>query len=165
MKLSLLLLLLITTILFLLLPNNIATPLLPYHHPRKQQGIAVKEAMGIEKELLKAGNGTKPARGQTVTVQCTGYGQFSFLLPPWALTCLRSLFGAVAWGCWILLSLWVPGVYILLHSAEIRSSSWNVTVLSVSSALCALLGLHGRLAHPSRWDSRAAIGFVYLYLT
>ena len=31
--------------------------------------------MGFTKELLRAGNGTKPQRGQNVTVHCTGYGK------------------------------------------------------------------------------------------
>ncbi|MCO5581570.1 hypothetical protein L7F22_035458 [Adiantum nelumboides] len=31
--------------------------------------------MGVEKTLLKAGTGPKPAVGQTVTVHCTGYGK------------------------------------------------------------------------------------------
>jgi peptidylprolyl isomerase len=31
--------------------------------------------MGIEKELIRPGTGAKPARGQTVTVQCTGFGK------------------------------------------------------------------------------------------
>jgi peptidylprolyl isomerase len=31
--------------------------------------------MGIEKELIRPGTGAKPTRGQTVTVQCTGFGK------------------------------------------------------------------------------------------
>uniref|UniRef100_A0A0D6QTD0 peptidylprolyl isomerase n=1 Tax=Araucaria cunninghamii TaxID=56994 RepID=A0A0D6QTD0_ARACU len=31
--------------------------------------------MGIQKELLKTGNGPKPRSGQSVTVHCTGYGK------------------------------------------------------------------------------------------
>ncbi|CAL9159075.1 unnamed protein product [Musa hybrid cultivar] len=31
--------------------------------------------MGVEKQLLKAGHGPKPVRGQSVTVHCTGFGQ------------------------------------------------------------------------------------------
>lgn len=33
-----------------------------------------KKKMGVEKEVLRAGNGPKPAVGQKVTVHCTGYG-------------------------------------------------------------------------------------------
>ncbi|KAI0494810.1 hypothetical protein KFK09_024953 [Dendrobium nobile] len=29
--------------------------------------------MGVQKEILKTGNGTKPVRGQNVTVHCTGF--------------------------------------------------------------------------------------------
>nr|GMD08823.1 peptidyl-prolyl cis-trans isomerase FKBP12 [Ipomoea batatas] len=31
--------------------------------------------MGVEKEIVRAGNGPKPVRGQTVTVHCTGFGK------------------------------------------------------------------------------------------
>ncbi|KAM0040074.1 putative peptidylprolyl isomerase [Helianthus debilis subsp. tardiflorus] len=31
--------------------------------------------MGVEKELIRAGNGPKPVKGQSVTVHCTGYGK------------------------------------------------------------------------------------------
>ncbi|KAL5563878.1 hypothetical protein UlMin_033625 [Ulmus minor] len=31
--------------------------------------------MGVEKEVLRAGNGPKPVPGQKVTVHCTGYGK------------------------------------------------------------------------------------------
>jgi FKBP-type peptidyl-prolyl cis-trans isomerase len=31
--------------------------------------------MGFEKKILKAGNGTKVQKGQTVTVHCTGFGK------------------------------------------------------------------------------------------
>lgn len=31
--------------------------------------------MGVEKEMLRAGQGPKPSPGQTVTVHCTGYGK------------------------------------------------------------------------------------------
>uniref|UniRef100_A0A0F7H0K5 peptidylprolyl isomerase n=1 Tax=Masdevallia picturata TaxID=125444 RepID=A0A0F7H0K5_9ASPA len=31
--------------------------------------------MGVQKEILKPGNGTKPVRGQNVTVHCTGFGK------------------------------------------------------------------------------------------
>jgi peptidylprolyl isomerase len=30
--------------------------------------------MGFEKEIIRPGTSTKPVRGQTVTVHCTGYG-------------------------------------------------------------------------------------------
>jgi hypothetical protein len=32
-------------------------------------------AMGFEKEIIRSGNGVKPAVGKTVTVHCTGFGQ------------------------------------------------------------------------------------------
>ena len=32
-------------------------------------------AMGFEKELIRPGNGVKPAVGKTVTVHCTGFGE------------------------------------------------------------------------------------------
>ncbi len=31
--------------------------------------------MGVTKEILKPGNGSKPSPGQAVTVHCTGYGK------------------------------------------------------------------------------------------
>ncbi|KAK1303074.1 Peptidyl-prolyl cis-trans isomerase FKBP12 [Acorus calamus] len=31
--------------------------------------------MGVEKQVLRAGGGPKPVRGQTVTVHCTGFGK------------------------------------------------------------------------------------------
>jgi hypothetical protein len=31
--------------------------------------------MGFTKQILRAGNGLKPSRGQNVTVHCTGYGK------------------------------------------------------------------------------------------
>ena len=31
--------------------------------------------MGFTKQILKAGNGLKPQRGQSVTVHCTGFGK------------------------------------------------------------------------------------------
>ncbi|KAL8224102.1 hypothetical protein R6Q57_019577 [Mikania cordata] len=31
--------------------------------------------MGVEKELIRAGNGPKPVAGQNVTVHCTGFGK------------------------------------------------------------------------------------------
>ncbi|RZC45583.1 hypothetical protein C5167_038532 [Papaver somniferum] len=39
------------------------------------QSKQVGKKMGIEKELLRAGNGPKPVAGQTVTVHCTGFGK------------------------------------------------------------------------------------------
>ena len=38
--------------------------------------------MGFEKEILKAGNGTKPTAGKPVTVHCTGYGKDRDLTKP-----------------------------------------------------------------------------------
>ncbi|KAK9903072.1 hypothetical protein M0R45_001288 [Rubus argutus] len=36
--------------------------------------------MGVEKQVLSAGTGPKPVKGQKVTVHCTGYGSlFNFL--------------------------------------------------------------------------------------
>jgi FKBP-type peptidyl-prolyl cis-trans isomerase len=35
----------------------------------------IKFIMGVTKEVLKAGNGSKPNAGQKVTVHCTGYGK------------------------------------------------------------------------------------------
>jgi len=32
--------------------------------------------MGVEKQVIRPGNGPKPAPGQTVTVHCTGFGNF-----------------------------------------------------------------------------------------
>ena len=31
--------------------------------------------MGVTKEVLREGNGSKPSKGQEVTVHCTGYGK------------------------------------------------------------------------------------------
>ncbi|XP_020107920.1 peptidyl-prolyl cis-trans isomerase FKBP12 [Ananas comosus] len=31
--------------------------------------------MGVEKQILKPGDGPKPVKGQTVTVHCTGFGK------------------------------------------------------------------------------------------
>ena len=31
--------------------------------------------MGVSKEIIKEGNGSKPSKGQEVTVHCTGYGK------------------------------------------------------------------------------------------
>eukprot|EP01105_Mastigella_eilhardi_P019461 TRINITY_DN4579_c0_g1_i2.p1 TRINITY_DN4579_c0_g1~~TRINITY_DN4579_c0_g1_i2.p1 ORF type:complete len:130 (+),score=31.07 TRINITY_DN4579_c0_g1_i2:54-392(+) len=41
--------------------------------------------MGFTKQLIKAGSGAKPAKGQTVTVQCTGFGKNNDLnVPFWS---------------------------------------------------------------------------------
>lgn len=32
-------------------------------------------AMGVDKEILKGGKGSKPKKGQNVTVHCTGFGK------------------------------------------------------------------------------------------
>mmetsp|Transcript_18842 Transcript_18842/g.31248 ORF Transcript_18842/g.31248 Transcript_18842/m.31248 type:complete len:127 (-) Transcript_18842:82-462(-) len=37
--------------------------------------LARKDHMGFTKTLIREGNGSKPARGQQVTVHCTGYGK------------------------------------------------------------------------------------------
>ena len=34
-----------------------------------------RKIMGVTKEVLKEGNGSKPSAGQEVTVHCTGYGK------------------------------------------------------------------------------------------
>ena len=34
-----------------------------------------KSNMGLTKEVLKEGNGSKPTKGQEVSVHCTGYGK------------------------------------------------------------------------------------------
>jgi len=47
--------------------------------------------MGFEKEIIRAGTSTKPNRGQTVTVHCTGYG-----------LCFLSLCGVGKRKFWIL---------------------------------------------------------------
>ena len=38
--------------------------------------------MGFEKEILKAGNGSKPTAGKSVTVHCTGFGKNNDLKVP-----------------------------------------------------------------------------------
>ncbi|KAH7655482.1 Peptidyl-prolyl cis-trans isomerase Fpr3/Fpr4-like protein [Dioscorea alata] len=37
--------------------------------------FGARAAMGFEKQVLKAGNGATPLRGQSVTVHCTGFGK------------------------------------------------------------------------------------------
>eukprot|EP00271_Cylindrocystis_brebissonii_P011610 TRINITY_DN29483_c0_g1_i1.p1 TRINITY_DN29483_c0_g1~~TRINITY_DN29483_c0_g1_i1.p1 ORF type:complete len:172 (-),score=26.76 TRINITY_DN29483_c0_g1_i1:332-847(-) len=39
------------------------------------QKFSVQASMGIEKELIRPGNGPLPTKGQQVTVHCTGYGK------------------------------------------------------------------------------------------
>ncbi|KAI4982079.1 hypothetical protein ZWY2020_022571 [Hordeum vulgare] len=39
------------------------------------RGDAEDGKMGIQKEILRAGTGPKPVKGQKVTVHCTGYGK------------------------------------------------------------------------------------------
>jgi FKBP-type peptidyl-prolyl cis-trans isomerase len=41
----------------------------------KDISTTTKVTMGFTKTLLKAGNGLKPKRGQSVTVHCTGFGK------------------------------------------------------------------------------------------
>ena len=38
--------------------------------------------MGFEKEIIKAGNGSQPTVGKSVTVHCTGYGKNNDLTVP-----------------------------------------------------------------------------------
>ena len=52
---------------------------------------SVQCTMGFEKELLAAGSGAKPTRGQTVTVHCTGYGKNrDMAVPFWRCAWLRE---------------------------------------------------------------------------
>ena len=39
-------------------------------------------SMGFDKEIVQAGDGPKPVKGQTVTVHCTGYGKNGDLSVP-----------------------------------------------------------------------------------
>ena len=43
--------------------------------PPKQQQEQDLTTMGFTKQILRAGNGVKPKRGQSVTVHCTGFGK------------------------------------------------------------------------------------------
>jgi len=38
--------------------------------------------MGVEKQIVRPGNGPKPTPGQNVTVHCTGYGSHFLSLNP-----------------------------------------------------------------------------------
>lgn len=42
-------------------------------HRELNRAASLKTTMGVQKQVLKAGNGPKPARGQKITVHCTGY--------------------------------------------------------------------------------------------
>ncbi|KAI3807780.1 hypothetical protein L1987_23714 [Smallanthus sonchifolius] len=42
--------------------------------PSEHKSINIGK-MGVEKELVRAGNGPKPVPGQNVTVHCTGFGK------------------------------------------------------------------------------------------
>ena len=42
-------------------------------HARRQ--FSNNSKMGLTKEVLKEGNGSKPTKGQEVSVHCTGYGK------------------------------------------------------------------------------------------
>ena len=37
--------------------------------------LSVSTKMGFTKQIIRAGNGVKPQRGQNVTVHCTGFGK------------------------------------------------------------------------------------------
>jgi hypothetical protein len=43
--------------------------------PHQKSSSGQKNKMGFTKTVIKEGNGEKPARGQYVTVHCTGYGK------------------------------------------------------------------------------------------
>lgn len=57
--------------------------------------------MGVTKEVLKAGNGSKPSAGQSVTVHCTGYGKNRDLSKKfWCkFCCSTAIFFAALLGC------------------------------------------------------------------
>ncbi|CAN0843387.1 Peptidyl-prolyl cis-trans isomerase FKBP12 [Linum grandiflorum] len=48
--------------------------------------------MGVEKEIIRPGNGPKPSRGQKVTVHCTGFGKNGDLSEKfWSVSAPRTL--------------------------------------------------------------------------
>eukprot|EP00977_Amphora_coffeiformis_P028573 scaffold36136_cov145-Amphora_coffeaeformis.AAC.1 len=68
------LIVLFCVLLFLLTVTRPST----HHNQRKplsETSSSKVVKMGFTKELLKAGNGIKPKKGQSVTVHCTGYGK------------------------------------------------------------------------------------------